>query len=208
MKKPPRRKISFPLIIFLAIFLLPGLAAGLYGTVMMVVAQGWTRVEANIDKVYADGRRISRSRPAGGRSRGTRKKRSVRRLKVLYSYEWEGDTITNDRVAFLQGFSGRKIDWASVEAKLGDGKKVIAYVNPRRPEKAVLVRSLHRSILFGYLSAVSCFLFFAFIGSVLFGYPSIKFGVYAIGTMIVLYLFFFSIDSSVLTFMETVDMQQ
>ncbi|MGH1434499.1 MAG: DUF3592 domain-containing protein [Lewinella sp.] len=205
MKKSPRGNGNVVLIIFLGMFILPGLSIGLYGTVMSVVAQSWTPVEATIEKIIYEA--SSSSSPRSGRGkRSSRKKRSVRRMRVAYSYQWQGDTITSDRNAFVQGFSTKKMDRNKIEEKLVVGEKIVAYINPRNPEKAVLVRGIHNSILFFYVSAISCSLAFAAISGIFLGYPSVGFGTRSLVVLVLLYIVYFGIgiDRSVLRLIEVV----
>nr|WP_156825622.1 DUF3592 domain-containing protein [Lewinella cohaerens] len=190
---------------FLGMFILPGLCLGLYGTVMSVVAQSWTPAEATIEKIIYEASSSSSPRRGSGK-RSSRKKRTVRRMRVAYSYQWEGDTITSDRNAFLQGFSTKKIDRDKIEEKLVVGERIVAYVNPWNPKKAVLVRGIHNSILFCYVSAVSCFLVFAAISGIFLNYPSVDFGTRSLVVLVVLYIVYFGIgiDRSVLRLIEVV----
>lgn len=191
MNEPAKRSSSCFSRFLFVFFILPGLCLGLYGTAMAIVAQWWTPVEATVEKVYTDARLTSRPRSTNTKQR-SRKKYTVRRLKIEYIYEWEGDTIRSDRVAFLQGFSRRSIS-KTIKGKIIKGGKVRAYVNPWQPEKAVLVRAIHNTIAFGYVSALSCFLFFGAISGLLFKYPSTRFGWISLSLMIILYIIYFGI---------------
>lgn len=205
VRKKPIGNNSWIIIAFLGMFILPGLCIGLYGTVMSVVAQSWTPVEATIEKIIYEGR-LSSSPRSGTRKGSSRKKRTVRRMRVAYSYPWQGDTITSDRAAFVQGYSTKKLDRDKIEEKLVVGEKMVAYVNPRNPEKAVLVRGIHNSILFGYMSAISCFLAFAAISGIFLKYPSVDFGIRSLVALVLLYIVYFGIgiDRSILRLIEVV----
>jgi len=81
------------------LFILPGLSMGLYGTIMAVIASGWTPVEATVNNARVRGKKVKRPR-TGKRTTGRQKTRNVRRLELHYTYLWEGDTLSSTRACY------------------------------------------------------------------------------------------------------------
>ncbi|MFK8005024.1 MAG: DUF3592 domain-containing protein [Saprospiraceae bacterium] len=185
------RKISLsnPFVIFLSMFILPGLIIGLFSTFKTIQVQSWVEVEATIDSTFYQSKSFSKTHKIGKRRK--RKSYTKTQARAKYTYRYEGKTYQADKIALWQGYSKDEQRNKGLKKMLEKANTVQAYVNPNDPQEAILVRSIHNGILFGYISAFSCFFVFGAFGGLIMKYPSFKFGVICLVLIVLLYAWYF-----------------
>lgn len=190
LDKKVKIKLNHPLIIFLSLFILPGLVMGLFTTTRTIQLQSWVEVEATIDSTFYKHKTTKRPRSTG---KVRSKRRSITRTqtRAKYTYRWEGKTYQSDQVAIWQASTKDEERNTALKKLLNEANTIKAFVNPDAPHEAVLVRCMHNGILFFYVSAFSCFFFFGAISGLVFKYPSFKFGVICLVLIVLLYAWFF-----------------
>jgi len=197
-KNNEKRKLGNGMIIFLSIFILPGLLFGLFSTYQTIDIQKWQKVEATIDTTFYKYK--SYRKRSSGKTPSRKKTITVCQVRAGYSYTWEGKSYQSSEIALWQKSYAETYPITSeIKKFLDNTKKVTAYVNPENPSEAVLVRSIHNGILFFYVSALSCFLAFGAISGLAFKIPSFRFGIICLISIAVLYLWYFILGGIDLT---------
>jgi hypothetical protein len=119
------------------IFLLAGLAFTIPFAIMLwrvVESRGWEETECTV---------LSSQVRTHSSSDG-----STYSIDITYSYRWQGDTLRGDRYNFTFGSSSGYDGKAEVVAHYPAGSEVPCWVDPRRPERSVLSRSVGWEALF------------------------------------------------------------
>ncbi len=178
------------IIIFLSLFILPGLGFGLFATFQTIQLQSWVEVEATVDSTFYKYKTRKRQRKTG-KSKNGRKSITTAQARAKYTYQWNGKTYQSDQVALWQSSTKDEERNSALKKLLDDANTVKAFVNPNDPNEAVLARSIHNGILFFYVSAFACFFFFGALSGLIMKYPSFKFGVICLGLIVLLYAWYF-----------------
>lgn len=132
---PRRRRGSVFVTVFALVFIVAGLAAGIYFASSLfdwIAARSWEPVPATLHSVNLDSRTDSE---------GT----TTYRVEATYTYDWRGERFTGSRVD-LHG-SDNLGDWhhrlhSRLQRALRAGEPVTAWVDPDDPSRAVLERGM------------------------------------------------------------------
>ena len=108
-----------------------------------ISSQNWQKVSATITDVNWDAKRSNLNKSVR-RYAGGRKGVKVYRAGASYSYDFEGRSYNSDRVALVKGFTSdhdaqRRI-YNSLKSHLDNNTPYPAFVNPKTPSQAVLIR--------------------------------------------------------------------
>jgi hypothetical protein len=152
--EPAQKRAGFQwLRLFFVPFLLAGLAVLWFMTLgplwQCLMARSWVPTPCSI--LESEVERVSGSDS------------DTFRVKVLYRYEFAGESYTSRRFDFSTGSSSSYKWKARVVADLPPDRQTVCFVNPRHPQEAVLERTPRAEIWFGLFGlpfiAVGCMAF-------------------------------------------------
>ncbi|MHC4216224.1 MAG: DUF3592 domain-containing protein [Planctomycetota bacterium] len=70
---------------------------------------------------------------------------------IKYQYTYDDKTYSSDKYSFMPQVKGHKKPKKAIVDKYKQDKEHVCYVNPKKPEQAVLKRGFHKGLLFAFV---------------------------------------------------------
>ncbi len=132
------------LFIFFGIFAIIGLVASWFVLIRPVknvlAARSWIETPCKIVSAKVESHRGDDS--------------TTYSVEITYAYEFDNRQYTSDRYSFMGGSSGGRSRKQAVVDKYKKATNPVCFVDPEKPESAVLVRGFHLMMLIGLLPVV------------------------------------------------------